>query len=231
MAGAGVSIASVSGVAVLQQLLVSAQELQSQQQLDQYGPRNQQPGRPAPTSRRIRARPESRAAPLPGSGTPFSFEVKFSEPTTDKTTGVTSQEVTVTNKEPPPPPPDEPLLPPPPDEPPADEPPAEGEPPPPTFNVFNGTEGDDNPLMGTSIKDIIFANGGDDTVDGLGGNDEIYGGSGDDMLTGGEGDDVVFGDGGNDEIVAGHGGGNDSYHGGDDADTISFESTTLGGDG
>lgn len=57
-----------------------------------------------------------------------------------------------------------------------------------------GSSGD-NILQGTSLRDRILAQGGDDIARGLGGNDTIIGGGGRDALIGGTGNDLLTGDG------------------------------------
>jgi Ca2+-binding RTX toxin-like protein len=74
-------------------------------------------------------------------------------------------------------------------------------------------------VSGTSTADSIRTGSGADTVFGL---------DGDDFLYSGDGDDSVFGGAGLDFFVGGAGAGNDSYDGGADTDTLSFESTSLG---
>ena len=55
----------------------------------------------------------------------------------------------------------------------------------------NGTEGDDNPLNGTSASDEIYGLAGSDTIDGGAGDDTIRGGDGDDVIRGGSGYNTV----------------------------------------
>ena len=73
---------------------------------------------------------------------------------------------------------------------------------PPSGNVINGTEGDDE-LGGTE---------GAETINGLGGDDSLSGASGDDRLAGGDGNDVL-------DFVPFEGGGNDTLDGGAGNDT------------
>ncbi len=61
------------------------------------------------------------------------------------------------------------------------------------LNIINGTNGDDDPLNGTSGADEIFGMGGNDRIYGLGGNDVIWGGAGDDRLSGAQGNDILNG--------------------------------------
>ncbi|MEZ5960602.1 MAG: Calx-beta domain-containing protein [Hyphomonadaceae bacterium] len=69
------------------------------------------------------------------------------------------------------------------------------------------------------FNDFLRSGGQSDTLWGLGGDDFLYAG---------DGDDFVYGGAGRDWIVGGAGGGSDTYDGGPDADTISYESTSLG---
>jgi Ca2+-binding RTX toxin-like protein len=52
----------------------------------------------------------------------------------------------------------------------------------------------DGVLDGGSLRDRIYAGGGDDIVRGLGGNDKLVGESGKDTLIGGTGNDILTGD-------------------------------------
>ena len=90
-----------------------------------------------------------------------------------------------------------------------------------------GTSGDDT-FTGGNGDDYYFGGAGNDSCTGGLGNDRFYGGEGDDYLFGGDGDDWIDGGIGFDWLVAGSGGGNDHYDGGDDTDLISFTSTSLG---
>ena len=74
-------------------------------------------------------------------------------------------------------------------------------------------------LTGTGSSDLLRGGGGDDFLSGGGGGDVLYGGDGDDLVDGGDGDDV---------IVGGSGGGNDTYIGGADQDTVTYQSSTAG---
>jgi Ca2+-binding RTX toxin-like protein len=78
-----------------------------------------------------------------------------------------------------------------------------------------------------SNDDIVYAYGGNDTVNAGEGNDTVYGGDGNDSLNGGNGNDNLIGDAGNDTLVGGagcnveYGGtGNDNFVGGAGADTF-----------
>ncbi|MGV3549559.1 M10 family metallopeptidase C-terminal domain-containing protein [Rhizobium sp.] len=50
-------------------------------------------------------------------------------------------------------------------------------------------------LEGSSLRDRIYAGGGDDKINGFGGNDRLAGEGGRDTLIGGTGNDVLSGDG------------------------------------
>jgi Ca2+-binding RTX toxin-like protein len=74
--------------------------------------------------------------------------------------------------------------------------------------TINGTIYADN-LIGTSINNDIFGNGGDDTLsafdsdsilDGWSGNDSLIGGSGNDILLGYTGNDILMAGAGNDGV-------------------------------
>jgi Ca2+-binding RTX toxin-like protein len=79
---------------------------------------------------------------------------------------------------------------------------------------LNGTDGNDQALVGTSGADLIEGRGGDDKIDGKGGDDKLYGDNqsgetpqdGNDIINGGAGKDTIYGGGGSDSI---HGNGND----------------------
>jgi Ca2+-binding RTX toxin-like protein len=95
----------------------------------------------------------------------------------------------------------------------------------------------DGSAFGRPLTIDLRNNSGVSTLIGGTGNDIFTGGSGDDTLTGGEGDDTleggagndqVFGGAGDDTIIGGSGAGDDIYDGGDDVDTVSYASTTLG---
>ena len=55
------------------------------------------------------------------------------------------------------------------------------------------------------FADVIYASGGNDTVNGLGGNDALDGGAGNDSIDGGAGDDLIGAGAGSDEIQGGDG--------------------------
>ncbi|NDW45100.1 calcium-binding protein [Ruegeria sp. PrR005] len=67
------------------------------------------------------------------------------------------------------------------------------------------TEGDDDPVYGTILGDVIDALGGADVVVGGAGNDTLSGGAGGDSLFGDEGDDRMNGGPGDDTLQAGPG--------------------------
>jgi Ca2+-binding RTX toxin-like protein len=90
-------------------------------------------------------------------------------------------------------------------------------------------------IIGTSASDRIFAEEGNDLVQGGLLTDEVHGDEGDDTLQGGEGSDIIFGEDGNDYLysdagsnfIAGGGGGqlyggsgNDHIFGGSDNDVL-----------
>lgn len=93
----------------------------------------------------------------------------------------------------------------------------------------------------TDNADLIFANGGNDTVRAGGGDDTVFGGLGDDqifgeadndILHGDEGNDTLFGGGGSDTLFGGEG--NDSLDGGDGNDVLdggAGNDTVFGGAG
>ncbi|MCI5076084.1 MAG: hypothetical protein MRY80_13710, partial [Oricola sp.] len=83
-------------------------------------------------------------------------------------------------------------------------------------------------IEGLSTSEVLKGTVGDDTISGNGGIDNIDGLAGNDTLSGGDGDDTVDGGPGDDLIIGGSGEGNDAYDGGDDTDTLTYESTTLG---
>ena len=65
----------------------------------------------------------------------------------------------------------------------------------------NGTNNIDI-IIGTSTRDRILAEEGNDLVQGGLLTDEIHGGEGDDTLQGGEGSDIILGEDGNDYLFA-----------------------------
>src|SRR5439155_2400333 len=68
--------------------------------------------------------------------------------------------------------------------------------------------------------DLLFGQGGNDTLLGKGGNDLLFGGDGNDVLTGGAGDDQDFGQSGNDRMVWNPGDDTDLNEGGAGIDTV-----------
>lgn len=98
--------------------------------------------------------------------------------------------------------------------------------------TFDLTEGRDNHLSFFAGSQIVFAKGGNDSVNTWDGADTVDGGPGHDTLHGNGGDDVLRGGDGNDSITGGAGNdlaegqaGNDQLIGHQGADTL------LGGDG
>ncbi|MBD2314037.1 hypothetical protein H6G20_20415 [Desertifilum sp. FACHB-1129] len=83
--------------------------------------------------------------------------------------------------------------------------------------VITGTPGDDT-LIGTLQSEVIFANAGDDWIEGVGGNNILYGDQGNDSIFGGLGDDILYGNGGDDWLEGGEG--NDILFGGHGNDTL-----------
>ena len=95
-----------------------------------------------------------------------------------------------------------------------------------TFNVIRLTAGNDTRSF-TDADEIIYAQGGNDSVDAGGGQDSLFGGTGNDTLQGNAGSDTVAGEAGLDSVLGGAGndvlsGGtsNDTLRGGDDADQL-----------
>ena len=78
--------------------------------------------------------------------------------------------------------------------------------------IINGTNGDDNPLNGTQLDDIIYGLDGDDWIYGSGGNDILDGGAGSNRLYGGAGDDtyIINGFNAGDAVLEGVDRGNDT---------------------
>ena len=76
-------------------------------------------------------------------------------------------------------------------------------------------------IIGSTLDNIIDAQGGNDTITTYGGDDIINGNSGDDIISSGNGNDILTGGTGNDVINGGYG--NDTYiwNQGDGFDTIS----------
>lgn len=80
-------------------------------------------------------------------------------------------------------------------------------------------------LNGSDVDNVILAEAGNDTVQGLAGDDTLYGGDGDDLIYGDyqteasfDGNDVLYGEEGNDRLIGG--GGNDILNGGAGDDII-----------
>lgn len=80
------------------------------------------------------------------------------------------------------------------------------------------SEGDDSPVFGLEVAELIDALGGNDYVVSSTGNDTLFGGSGNDTLFGQGDDDSLLGGAGTDYI--GGGTGNDTLDGGTGADTL-----------
>ncbi|HCO53509.1 MAG TPA: hypothetical protein DIT93_00645, partial [Pelagibacterium sp.] len=81
-----------------------------------------------------------------------------------------------------------------------------------------GGSGDDT-IAGSGGDETLHGGAGDDVIDGCGGDDEIHDGSGTDTVTGGEGDD---------RVVVALDGDDDSFDGGDGADTLDLSDTKVG---
>ena len=81
-----------------------------------------------------------------------------------------------------------------------------------------GGSGDDT-IAGGGGDETLHGGAGDDVIDGCGGDDEIHDGSGTDTVTGGEGDD---------RVVVALDGDDDSFDGGDGADTLDLSDTKVG---
>ncbi|WP_324751976.1 calcium-binding protein [Roseovarius sp. Pro17] len=84
----------------------------------------------------------------------------------------------------------------------------------------------------SGAHETIFADNGNDIVDGATGDDLIYGGNGNDLIAGGIDHDTLHGESGNDRLWGGSG--NDSLIGGDGNDTLdggSGSDTLKGGSG
>jgi Ca2+-binding RTX toxin-like protein len=88
---------------------------------------------------------------------------------------------------------------------------------PPTIISYGN--GNDN-TSGTILEDIMYGNGGNDTLFGLNGGDYIYGGNEDTAFSASvfDGNDILNGDQGNDYIYGGSG--NDQLFGGADNDAL-----------
>ncbi|WP_421249110.1 tandem-95 repeat protein, partial [Aeromonas sanarellii] len=74
-----------------------------------------------------------------------------------------------------------------------------------SLNPISGSDGDDNPLYGTEVVDLIHAKAGNDVVYAKGGDDVVYGEGGDDTLYGEDGNDSLLGGGGTDYLSGGEG--------------------------
>ncbi len=98
-----------------------------------------------------------------------------------------------------------------------------------SFDVTEGTDGDDN-LTGGTGNDVISGGQGNDTIDGGEGDDVIDGGEGDDEIEGDEGDDWLFGNDGNDIIDGGTGDDTIAGGAGDDLLLGSEGDDTISGD-
>ncbi|MCV6614843.1 MAG: VCBS domain-containing protein, partial [Cellvibrionaceae bacterium] len=84
--------------------------------------------------------------------------------------------------------------------------------------VVAGSDGNDNPLNGTSDADAIIADSGNDNVFAGDGDDSIYGNQGNDLLRGEVGNDRIFGGQGDDDLRGGLG--NDYLDGGVGSDQL-----------
>lgn len=71
----------------------------------------------------------------------------------------------------------------------------------------------------TKNDDLVYALGGNDTVNAKDGNDTVYGGEGDDTINGQDGNDTLYGEAGDDTINGGKG--SDTLIGGEGDDTLS----------
>lgn len=90
-----------------------------------------------------------------------------------------------------------------------------------SLEIFNGTgSGQGDLLTFGNFNDWVFAQAGNDTLDGGGGNDTLYSGDDNDRVSGGAGRDIVGG-----------GGGVDALWGGSGADKFSFWSVGETGTG
>ncbi len=74
-------------------------------------------------------------------------------------------------------------------------------------------------VEGSALDDFLHGGNGDDQIYGYDGDDTLYALDGSDWLEGGDGFD---------QFIAGSGAGDDVYIGGNDTDTISYESTQAG---
>jgi Ca2+-binding RTX toxin-like protein len=78
--------------------------------------------------------------------------------------------------------------------------------------------GGNDQVQGSAFADQLHGGGGDDLLSGLGGNDWLYGDGDNDDLKGGDGDDHLFGGDGNDHLLGGAG--RDYFYGGTGSDTV-----------
>jgi Ca2+-binding RTX toxin-like protein len=85
-------------------------------------------------------------------------------------------------------------------------------------------ESGETDIVGADIEDLTGGDG-DDTLTGNDLNNQIRGGKGDDTLYGLAGDDLFI------EEATAEASGNDSYKGGDDIDTVTYEARTADGEG
>lgn len=99
-----------------------------------------------------------------------------------------------------------------------------------TNTSYTGTMFTDD-ITGTDKTNKIYANAGNDIINGLGGDDYLDGGEGNDYIDGGagkdtivgeNGDDIIKGGKGNDEITGGKGSNTIIYNKGDGSDTIYY---------
>ncbi|WP_329603645.1 cadherin-like domain-containing protein [Pseudomonas putida] len=97
------------------------------------------------------------------------------------------------------------------------------------LNPIDGTDGSDNPLLGTdgadlirarAGNDVVQARAGDDTAFGEGGDDILYGEDGNDSLDGGSGYNQLLGGNGNDTLNIGTGASDSSYAFGGTGDDV-----------
>ena len=86
-------------------------------------------------------------------------------------------------------------------------------------------DGGSNSLSGYDGNDTLYGRGGDDGIGGDAGNDILYGGAGNDNMVGGSGDDFIYGEAGDDRIshqseTTDREMGNDYIDGGEGLDTV-----------
>ena len=89
------------------------------------------------------------------------------------------------------------------------------------LHTFLGGEGTDS--LGdpnAPHSQVLFGEGGDDTLHGGSGNDWLFGGDGDDQIFGGMGDDTLFGGAGNDYLDGGTG--QNALYGGEGNDILVY---------